>query len=84
MAVGGGEGTKQREGASSCPGAGHMEGHCVGQSKGEKRSCKQRKTGAVQCQSQTLLLTMVVAVVVVSAFKTICKEPSNILGLLFI
>lgn len=73
------------EGTSSCPGTGHMDGHCVGQSKGEKSSRKGRKTGAAQHQSQTLLLTtMVDVVVVVSAFETICREPSNILGLLFI
>lgn len=34
--------------------------------------------------AQALLLTTVVAVVVVPAFKTIYKELSNILGLLFI
>lgn len=76
---------KAMEDTSSCPGTGHMDGHCVGQRKGEKSSCKGRKTGAAQHQSQTLLLTTVVdVVVVVSAFKTICREPSNILGLLFI
>lgn len=73
----------QRDGASWCPGSGCVGRRCAGQSQGENSSRKHRKTGAAQCQSQMLLLTTAVAVVV-SAFKTICKEPSNIPGLLFI